>query len=103
MTGMTIYVSHKTYFYPTNQSRRTDSLAGKVAQAILRHQGKPCTFPAPGTVALVKNNMQFATLTYHALPNGTNWLRIDTGYSSHNAPADDPDTIILPVVQEVAK
>lgn len=94
MTGMEIYVSSKTYFYPTEKSRRTTSLAAKVAQAILRHQGRDVE-PNAATVNFVKNNMQFAELTYDTLPNGRRWLQIKTEYSCHNAPADDLGTIIL--------
>lgn len=92
--GMEIYVSGKTYFYPTEQYRRTVRLAYQVAQAILKHQGKDVS-PDINTVNFVQRNMQFAHLTYHALPNGAVWLCIDTGSSSHNALADDPNTIIL--------
>lgn len=97
MTGMEIYVSGKTFFYPTDQSRRTSALAKKVAQSILSYLGKNVA-PNAATVEFTKNNMQFSELTYGTLPNGSRWLCIKTDYSSHNAPADDPGTIILPVL-----
>ena len=94
MNGMTIYCGRKTYFYPTESTRRTTSIAYKVAAAILRFNGSD-ELPTEATTKFVKDNMQVAQLDYHTLLNGDKWICIHTDTSSHNAPADDPTTVIL--------
>lgn len=99
MNGMEIYCGHKTYFYPTESTRRTSYIARKVATAILRHNGST-EEPTNATVQFVKDNMQVAQLDYHTLLNGDKWVCIHNDTSSYNAPADDPTTVIL---EEVAQ
>lgn len=99
MNGMEIYCGRKTYFYPTESTRRTTQVARKVATAILRHNGST-EEPTDATIQFVKNNMQVSQLDYHTLLNGDKWLCIHSDTHSHNAPADDPATVILKEVAE---
>lgn len=99
MNGMEIYCGHKTYFYPTESTRRTTAIAYKVAAAIFRYNGST-ELPNEATTKFVKDNMQVAQLDYHTLTNGDTWVCIHTDTSSHNAPADDPTTVILEEVAE---
>lgn len=99
MNGMEIYCGRKTYFYPTEATRRTTTIAYKVATAILRHNGSS-ELPNEATIKFVKDSMQVAHLDYHTLLNGDKWLCIHSDTHSHNAPADDPTTVIL---EEVAQ
>lgn len=94
MHGMEIYCMLHTFFYPTQQTKRTTALARKVAQEILLWANIQET-PTPETIQFVKNNMQPANLEYSKLSNGSEWLCIKTEYSCHNAPADDLGTVIL--------
>lgn len=99
MNGMTIYCGRKTYFYPTESTRRTTSIAYKVAAAILRYNGSS-ELPNAATTKFVKDSMQVAQLDYHTLLNGDKWVCIHNDTSSYNAPADDSTTVIL---EEVAR
>ena len=94
MTGMEIYTNRKTYFYPTNSTRRTTQLARRVAAQILTDMGKEDA-PNDATIQFVKTHMQPCELDYHTLLNGDKWVCMHSDTHSYNAPADDPSTVIL--------
>lgn len=98
--GMTMYHKGIDYFFVTNQNKRTDKLAAKIAVAMMHSHGHQniCTADIlPSTVKFVKDRLYPARLEKHHTEKCGVWYSIHTENACSSCLVMGQDVVVLEV------